>query len=120
MKRFIKNNLLRVAGLLAAFILAACVTFAQDYKRVGNKFIQQSTAVSATRDTLATDYTVVIGGNEYQVIINKSTGSCYIWKISKRSGKWYKQYLKKELSMQIAKELGIEYKGSPIGQIKKK
>ena len=117
MKQFIKNNLLRIAGLLAAFILAACVTFAQDYKRVGNKFIQQSTAISATRDTLVTDYTIVIGKNEYQVIINKSTGSCYIWKISKRSGKWYKSYLKKELSMQIAKELGIEYTGN---QIKKK
>lgn len=120
MKKFIKNNLLRIAGLLAAFILAACVTFAQDYKRVGNKFIQQSTAVSATRDTLATDYTIVDSkGNEYQVIINKSTGSCYTWRISKKSGKWYKSYLKKELSMQIAKELGIEYKGSPINQQRK-
>lgn len=107
MKTFIKNNWLRVLGLIAALILATGQFYGQDYKRVGNKFIQTTTA----RDTMLTDYTLVSGGKEYQIIINKGTGTCYIWKTSSKSGKLYKQYLKKELSQEIAKELSIVYKG---------
>lgn len=107
MKTFIKNNWLRVLGLIAALILTTGQFYGQDYKRVGNKFIQTTTA----RDTMLTDYTLVSGGKEYQIIINKGTGTCYIWKTSSKSGKLYKQYLKKELSQEIAKELSIVYKG---------
>lgn len=108
MKKFIRNTWLQVLGLIAAFILAAGqFAYGQDYKRVGNKFIQTTTA----RDTMITDYTLVSGGKEYQIIINKGTGTCYIWKTSSKSGKLYKQYLKKELSQEIAKELSIVYKG---------
>lgn len=48
-------------------------------------------------------------GNIYPIMISKS-GSCYILRISKKSGKEYKQYLGKEISQEICKELGVEYK----------
>lgn len=48
-------------------------------------------------------------GVEYPIYISKS-GSCFVIKVSKRTGKEYRQYLPKEVSAQIASELGIEYK----------
>lgn len=48
-------------------------------------------------------------GNIYPIMISKS-GSCYILRVSKKSGKTYKQYLGKEISQEICKELGVEYK----------
>lgn len=48
-------------------------------------------------------------GNIYPIMIGKS-GSCYILRVSKKSGKEYKQYLGKEISQEICKELGVEYK----------
>lgn len=48
-------------------------------------------------------------GNIYPIKIGKS-GACYILRVSKKSGKTYKQYLGKEISQEICKELGVEYK----------
>ena len=60
-------------------------------------------------DTLVTSFKFEAGGVQYPIIINKSTGSCYIWKKSKNN-KMYKQYMKPEVSEQVAKEYNIEYK----------
>ena len=38
------------------------------------------------------------------------SGSCYIKKVSKKTGKEYKQYLAAEISADICNQLGIEYK----------
>lgn len=107
MKRSIKDCWLKVSGLIAALILAIG-TYGQDYKRVGNKFIQLSHV--SMRDTMVTEYKVVDGkGTELPVIINKANGRCYTWRISK-NGRGYRAYLKAEVSKTIAEELGIEYK----------
>lgn len=60
-------------------------------------------------DTLVTSFKFEAGGVQYPIIINKSTGSCYIWKKS-RNNKMYRQYMKPEVSEQICRELSIEYK----------
>ena len=107
MKKFFKDCWLRVLGLIATLILAMGI-YGQDYKRVGNKFIQLSHV--SVRDTMITDYTIVDGkGNELPVIINKTNGRCYTWRISK-NGRGYRAYLKAEISRTIAEELGIVYK----------
>lgn len=107
MKKFIKDCWLRVLGLIATLILAVGI-YGQDYKRVGNKFIQLSHV--SVRDTMITDYTIVDGKDtELPVIINKANGRCYTWRISK-NGRGYRAYLKAELSKTIAEELRIEYK----------
>lgn len=41
-----------------------------------------------------------------------NSGSCYIIKTSKNNGKEYKQYLKPEVSQDICKKLGKEYKSN--------
>ena len=49
-------------------------------------------------------------GNTYPIYMGK-TGSCYIKKISKKSGNEYKQYLGEEISRDICKQLNVEYTG---------
>lgn len=48
-------------------------------------------------------------GTIYPIMISKS-GACYILRVSKKSGKTYKQYLGKDISREICKELNIDYK----------
>lgn len=66
--------------------------------------------VTKTQDTdKATGFTYKDSkGKEYPIFIGKS-GSCYIKKVSVKSGKEYKQYLGEEISSQICKELGVNY-----------
>lgn len=47
-------------------------------------------------------------GNQYPIYMS-STGSCYVKRISNKTGKEYKQYLGKEISADICNQLGIEY-----------
>ena len=48
-------------------------------------------------------------GVEYPIYISAS-GSCYVIKVSKKSGKEYKNYLGPEVSQEVCKALGREYK----------
>lgn len=47
-------------------------------------------------------------GNTYPIYMGK-TGSCYIKKVSKKTGNEYKKYLGEEISRQICQSLGREY-----------
>ena len=49
-------------------------------------------------------------GVEYPIMMS-GTGSCFVNKISSKTGKEYKYYLGPEISQEICKELGVEYKG---------
>ena len=49
-------------------------------------------------------------GEKYPIYISKS-GSCFVIRVSKKSGKEYKSYLDKEISMEVCKALGRTYKG---------
>ena len=78
---------------------------AQSYTRVGNQFIVAKTKAEPRK----TNYTIKdTDGKVYPVYIGK-TGACYIIRTSK-NGNEYKKYLGKEISAQICKEMGIEYK----------
>ena len=49
-------------------------------------------------------------GNTYPIYMGK-TGSCYIKKVSKKTGNEYKQYLGEEISRDICKQLNVKYTG---------
>ena len=80
----------------------------QTIVREGKVFKSQGRSTHKA-DTLVTSFKFEASGIQYPIIINKSTGSCYIWKKSKNN-KMYKQYMKPEVSEQIARELNIAYK----------
>lgn len=97
--------------IMAAMLLALSVnnssTYAQNVKREGTTFVVSSSRSKS--EPTKTKFTWKVNGVEYPIYIS-STGSCYIIKTSKKTGKEYKQYLPKEVCAEICKELGIEYK----------
>lgn len=56
----------------------------------------------------ATPYNYEIKGVKYPIHIGK-TGSCYIVRTSKKSGKEYRQYLGEEISRDICAKMGRQY-----------
>jgi hypothetical protein len=91
--------------ILLMFLLPfACM--AQDVVRNGKNFTKVSQ--SDTKE-IQTEFTYTIKGIVYPIFISKN-GACYIKRISKKTGKEYKQYLGEEISREICKEIGIEYK----------
>ena len=85
---------------------------AQSFERQGNTFVSKSTKGSRTKsEPTKTKFTWKDSkGNEYPVYMS-STGSCFVIKTSAKTGKEYRNYLGPEVSEQMCKELGVEYKG---------
>ena len=97
------------AVMLLALSVNNSSTYAQSVERSGKTFTQVATSKKSSEPT-KTEYTWKDSkGVEYPIYIGKS-GACFVIKVSKKTGKEYRQYLPKEVSAQIAKELGIEYK----------
>lgn len=113
MKKFI---LLAIMLLVGAFIAGAQTTKVSDSDKVareGKTFIQQSTR-GASNDDQETSYLWRDSkGNEYPIILHKySKGekagkeTCYVWKVSAKTGKKYKYYIPngEAIAEQIIKE----------------
>ena len=89
-------------------MLSLCVS-AQNVVREGNTFRQVSTRGTYKKDTLVTRFTYEdASGNQYSIILNKGTGTCYVWK-KRAKGGVYKYYMKPQVSSQIADSYGIAY-----------
>lgn len=89
-------------------VLCMCAISAHaQVTRKGDTFCQVKKTI--VRDTLVTKYKYESQGKTYPIVLNKKTGSCYIWKVSK-NGKGYRQYMSKEIKETICKELKINIK----------
>lgn len=84
-------------------------SISQTIERKGNVFVSKSSRSTTKKDTLVTKFKFETGGVQYPIIINKKSGSCYIWK-KRKDGTVYPMYMKTEVSAQVAKEYNIEYK----------
>lgn len=101
-----------IISIISIIMMLACVnnSYAQSVTRVGNTFKSSSVRTTHKADTLVTKYTFQDSkGVEYPIIVNKGSGACYIWKKSSKTGKFYKQYMKPEISQAVCKELNIKY-----------
>lgn len=101
-----KKDYFVLAIIIAILSFMAYTAFAQEIHREGNNFSVEKVLQAST--DIQTQYTFTINETVYPIWITKN-GRCYIVRISK-SGKEYKQYMKKEISLQICKEMNIEYK----------
>ena len=100
----------RLLTLLLLVLAIGLAANAQTYTREGNTFIS-STGERVKAEPVKTKFTWKDSkGKEYPVYIS-SNGSCFVIKVSAKTGKEYRNYLGPEISQQICKELGIEYKG---------
>ena len=48
-------------------------------------------------------------GNSYPIYINVDSGRCYIVKVSQRTFKEYKQYMKPEMAKDVCKRVGVKW-----------
>ena len=102
------KRILIFLALMCAMVVCAN---AQDYTKSSDGKTYSAvkkTTVSSERETGFTWEDSK--GNTYPIYMCK-TGSCYIKKISKKSGNEYKQYLGEEISRDICKQLNVEYTG---------
>ena len=108
-----KRKIITAFLLLAA--LGASAQGQQGYTRSGKTFIAVSNGKSRITISTPTAYTYKdTDGKSYPIYVGK-TGSCYILRVSK-NGNEYRKYLGKEISAQICKEMGIEYKPKTKGE----
>lgn len=112
MKKFI---LLAIMFLVGAFVAGAQTTKVSDnVAREGKTFIQQTTRGASTNTDQETSYTWRDSkGNEYPIILHTYTKgekagkeTCYVWKVSTKTGKKYKYYIPngEAIAEQIIKE----------------
>lgn len=81
--------------------------------REGKVFIQNGRN-SSTGVVKQTPYTWKDSkGVEYPIMMS-ANGSCFVNKVSSKTGKEYKYYLGPEISQEICKEMGVEYKGKKV------
>ena len=98
-------------SLFLCLMLAATVAMGQAKSYTTNgttyKAVQSDRSTSAVQDTV-TPYTYEVSGTQYHIHIGK-TGACYIVRVSKKSGKEYRQYLGEEISRDICAKMGRTY-----------
>ena len=99
--------------LISLALICAMVVYAnaQDYTKSSDGKTYSAVKKTVESSERETGFTWKDSkGNTYPIYMGK-TGSCYIKKISKKSGNEYKQYLGEEISRDICKQLGVEYTG---------
>lgn len=104
MKKFIFAILVMIAALSMPSVASA-----QSVVRSGNTFTTTKVSKPKAEPTKTKFTWKDSKGVEYPIYVSAS-GSCFILKTSKKTGKEYRQYLGAEVSQQVCKELGIEYK----------
>ena len=94
--------------LIAILVIASVsASYAQNYTKSGKTYKSEKVEKASTERE--TGFTWEDSkGNTYPIFMGK-TGSCYIKRISKNTGKEYKQYLGAEISADICKQLGVPY-----------
>ena len=95
----------RIIILTALFLATGLVASAQGYTREGNVFAStERTSTSKAQDTLTPFTWKDSKGNQYPIYVTPRK-KCYVIRTSAKTGKNYKQYLPKEVTDEIIKEL---------------
>ena len=98
----------KILFILLLFCISFNNAYSQNYTREGNTFISSTGERS---NPIKTKFTWKDNKNkEYPVYIS-SNGSCFVIKVSAKTGKEYRNYLGPEISQQICKELNVKYNG---------
>lgn len=99
----------KIIIIMACLLMAGHFAFsnAQDYTRQGKQY---SAVKKLDKKEVNTGFTWKDSkGNVYDIYITDNN-ACYIKKISAKTGNEYRQYMTKEISAEIAKEMGRQNK----------
>lgn len=103
MKSFIISIIALFMCCFASNAQTQDVTFRREGKTYSSSSSKKQTAEKATGFTWEDSK-----GNAYDIYMGPS-GSCYVKRISAKTGKEYKQYLGAEISQDICNQLGVKY-----------
>ena len=98
MKKFFLGALVALAS-----VITPANAFAQSYNFDGSNFTTVKTTSQATDQM--THLTYEVNGVRYPIYVTKNN-KCYIKRVSKNTGKEYKQYLPAEVTAQVLKAIG--------------
>lgn len=104
----------RVMLTLIALVCILIGAQAQEtaYKVEGKTYSSTKTASRGSSTPIATGYEWKDSkGNVYPIMMSEGTGSCFVVKVSQKTGNEYRNYLGPEISADICKKMGKEYKG---------
>lgn len=112
---FRKNSLLGFPNRIIVCLLmliSLTISYADGKFTVkGNTYTSSTGRVNNSSTPITTGCTWVDSKGISYPIFMSVNGSCYIIKVSKKTGKEYKNYLGAEISQDICKKLGKEYRG---------
>ena len=92
--------------LFVILISLFCCVNAQQIKREGNVFSVEKTV--SQQDTIKTVFAYKDSkDNIYPIWLNKKTGSCFVIRISGKTGKPYRQYMSAEIKENVCTYYGI-------------
>ena len=98
--------------LLLALSMGAAAQNNKPYTRQGNTFVEVAkTSEKKTAEARNTGMKWKDSKGKSYDIFMSSRGSCFVKRISAKTGKEYRPYLGAELSQEICKELKVEHKG---------
>ena len=98
----------KIIILAVAFVAFATATANAQVVKEGKQYVATK-SVKTSKPAEKTGFTYKDSkGNVYDIYIS-STGSCYVNRVSSKTGKEYKSYLGAEISADICKQLGRKY-----------
>lgn len=101
----------KIIFILVAFCIATSACSQAQIKREGNTFSVERTTSQQSLDTVKTVFAYKDSkDNIYPIWLNKKTGSCFIIRISGKTGKPYRQYMSDEIRQNVCTYYNIEYK----------
>lgn len=112
-KLFNSEDIMALVVLIVFFLVGMfCMPTlcgAQEYVREGNTLVAKTNARTKS-EPKDTGFYWEEAGQKYKIYMG-STGSCFILKTSKKTGKEYRKYLGPKASKDVCQVLGVEYKG---------
>jgi hypothetical protein len=75
----------------------------------GNMYSKVHTTNKQKSEPTQTPYVYQIGGQELPILLSVN-GRAYVIRVSQKTGNEYKYYLGEEISRDICKKMGVEYK----------
>ena len=95
MKKFFNPVYLGMIMLITLAFVFSLSTNAQNVVRKGNAFIEQKSDSAPRGGATKTNMVFTDSKGVTDTIYVSSKGSCFVWKVSKKTGKKYRKYLPK-------------------------
>lgn len=105
-----KRILITVIFLLSLVFAVNIKAETETMDYIVNGYVYTAVKDSTTKSVaILTPYYYKIGETQYEIYMSSKTGSCFINKISKKTGNSYRYYLGEGISKDVCNKMGVAY-----------